>query len=204
MFVCFVAGLLHCYELPVQTDRGGKPIDRFLMSRSRSYQQTLTALIHEVWLNLSFLWMLHILTAEKLTLLLYIFWCVGEHSAVWMAQSSPLTPVLEGFHEPNFPRCLTGLGIWQSDLFFLKILSVLNGAIKGSKTKYIKKTDFSHFNRYWIQQIKNSMVCFMQHFLQTFYQFMYCSLDTLEIVTKLWHKTRNTRLIKWKLLDRLV
>ncbi|XP_053199817.1 focadhesin [Scomber japonicus] len=42
------AGLLLCYELPVQTDRDGKPIDRFLVSRSRSYQQNLTALIHEV------------------------------------------------------------------------------------------------------------------------------------------------------------
>uniref|UniRef100_A0A3Q1H9W2 Uncharacterized protein n=1 Tax=Anabas testudineus TaxID=64144 RepID=A0A3Q1H9W2_ANATE len=41
------AGLLLCYELPVQTDRDGKPIDRFLINRSRSYQQTLTALIHE-------------------------------------------------------------------------------------------------------------------------------------------------------------
>lgn len=42
------AGLLLCYELPVQTDREGRPIDRFLISRSRSYQQTLSALIHEV------------------------------------------------------------------------------------------------------------------------------------------------------------
>ncbi|XP_024143659.1 focadhesin isoform X1 [Oryzias melastigma] len=42
------AGLLLSYELPVQTDREGKPMDRFLISRSRSYQQTLTALIHEV------------------------------------------------------------------------------------------------------------------------------------------------------------
>ncbi|XP_038155293.1 focadhesin [Cyprinodon tularosa] len=42
------AGLLLCYELPVQTDRSGKPFDRFLVSRSRSYQQTLMALIHEV------------------------------------------------------------------------------------------------------------------------------------------------------------
>uniref|UniRef100_A0A3P9HUQ4 Focadhesin n=1 Tax=Oryzias latipes TaxID=8090 RepID=A0A3P9HUQ4_ORYLA len=41
------AGLLLCYELPVQTDREGKPMDRFLVSRGRSYQQTLTALIHE-------------------------------------------------------------------------------------------------------------------------------------------------------------
>ncbi|KAJ0055752.1 hypothetical protein NL108_011338 [Boleophthalmus pectinirostris] len=41
-------GLLLCYELPVQTDRDGRPIDRFLMSRSRSYQQTLSTLIHEV------------------------------------------------------------------------------------------------------------------------------------------------------------
>nr|XP_033465601.1 focadhesin [Epinephelus lanceolatus] len=42
------AGLLLCYELPVQTDRDGRPIDRFLISRSRSYQHTLAALIHEV------------------------------------------------------------------------------------------------------------------------------------------------------------
>ncbi|XP_076581516.1 focadhesin [Chaetodon auriga] len=42
------AGLLLCYGLPVQTDRDGRPIDRFLISRSRSYQQTLAALIHEV------------------------------------------------------------------------------------------------------------------------------------------------------------
>uniref|UniRef100_A0A3Q2C776 Focadhesin n=1 Tax=Cyprinodon variegatus TaxID=28743 RepID=A0A3Q2C776_CYPVA len=42
------AGLLLCYELPVQTDRSGKPFDRFLVSRSRSYQQTLMSLIHEV------------------------------------------------------------------------------------------------------------------------------------------------------------
>ncbi|XP_035531603.1 focadhesin [Morone saxatilis] len=42
------AGLLLCYELPVQTDRDGRPIDRFLISRSRSYQQILAALIHEV------------------------------------------------------------------------------------------------------------------------------------------------------------
>ncbi|XP_037614520.1 focadhesin [Sebastes umbrosus] len=42
------AGLLLCFELPAQTDRDGRPIDRFLVSRSRSYQQTLAALIHEV------------------------------------------------------------------------------------------------------------------------------------------------------------
>ncbi|KAF7653336.1 hypothetical protein LDENG_00084210, partial [Lucifuga dentata] len=42
------AGLLLCYELPVQTDRNGRAISRFLLSRSRSFQQMLTALIHEV------------------------------------------------------------------------------------------------------------------------------------------------------------
>uniref|UniRef100_A0A3B3YQ01 Uncharacterized protein n=2 Tax=Poecilia mexicana TaxID=48701 RepID=A0A3B3YQ01_9TELE len=47
------AGLLFCYELPLQTDRSGKPIDRFLVTRSRIYQQTLTALIHEVNIQLS-------------------------------------------------------------------------------------------------------------------------------------------------------
>uniref|UniRef100_A0AAX7VEW9 DUF3730 domain-containing protein n=1 Tax=Astatotilapia calliptera TaxID=8154 RepID=A0AAX7VEW9_ASTCA len=42
------AGLLLSYSLSVQTDRAGRPISRFLVSRSRSYQQTLTALVHEV------------------------------------------------------------------------------------------------------------------------------------------------------------
>ncbi|XP_075066622.1 focadhesin isoform X2 [Mixophyes fleayi] len=42
------AGMLLCYDLPVQTDRDGRPINRFLASRGRSYQQMLTALIHEV------------------------------------------------------------------------------------------------------------------------------------------------------------
>ncbi|MCJ8731689.1 hypothetical protein PDJAM_G00202250 [Pangasius djambal] len=42
------AGLLLCYDLPVQTDRDGRPINRFMVSRGRSFQQTLTALIHEV------------------------------------------------------------------------------------------------------------------------------------------------------------
>ncbi|XP_059498906.1 focadhesin isoform X2 [Stegostoma tigrinum] len=42
------AGLLLCYDLHVQTDKDGKPINRFLVSRGRSYQQMLAALIHEV------------------------------------------------------------------------------------------------------------------------------------------------------------
>uniref|UniRef100_A0A4W3J5V7 Focadhesin n=1 Tax=Callorhinchus milii TaxID=7868 RepID=A0A4W3J5V7_CALMI len=42
------AGLLLCYDLHIQTDRDGKPINRFLVSRGRSYQQMLAALIHEV------------------------------------------------------------------------------------------------------------------------------------------------------------
>ncbi|XP_053321855.1 focadhesin [Spea bombifrons] len=42
------AGMLLCYDLPVQTDKDGRPINRFLASRGRSYQQMLTALIHEV------------------------------------------------------------------------------------------------------------------------------------------------------------
>ncbi|XP_063756490.1 focadhesin [Eleginops maclovinus] len=47
------AGLLLSYELPVQMDREGRAIERFLVSRSRSYQQTLAALIHEVNIQLS-------------------------------------------------------------------------------------------------------------------------------------------------------
>ncbi|KAG1959357.1 focadhesin [Pimephales promelas] len=42
------AGLLLCYDLPVQTDKDGRPISRFLVSRGRSYQQMLATLIHEV------------------------------------------------------------------------------------------------------------------------------------------------------------
>ncbi|XP_061106929.1 focadhesin [Conger conger] len=42
------AGLLLSYDLPVQTDRERRPITRFLVSRGRSYQQMLAALIHEV------------------------------------------------------------------------------------------------------------------------------------------------------------
>ncbi|CAM9271239.1 unnamed protein product [Lampetra planeri] len=42
------AGLLLCYDLPQQLDRDGRPISRLLVSRSRSYQQTLSALIQEI------------------------------------------------------------------------------------------------------------------------------------------------------------
>uniref|UniRef100_A0A6I8R488 Focadhesin n=1 Tax=Xenopus tropicalis TaxID=8364 RepID=A0A6I8R488_XENTR len=42
------AGMLLCYDLPIQTDKDGRPINRFLASRGRSYQQMLTALINEV------------------------------------------------------------------------------------------------------------------------------------------------------------
>uniref|UniRef100_A0A4W5KDE2 Focadhesin n=1 Tax=Hucho hucho TaxID=62062 RepID=A0A4W5KDE2_9TELE len=42
------AGLLLSFDLPVQTDRDGRPINRFLLSRGRSYQQMLATLIHEV------------------------------------------------------------------------------------------------------------------------------------------------------------
>ncbi|XP_034020225.1 focadhesin isoform X1 [Thalassophryne amazonica] len=42
------AGLLLCYDLPVQTDRNGRPMERFMVSRSHGFQQTLTGLIHEV------------------------------------------------------------------------------------------------------------------------------------------------------------
>ncbi|XP_074935354.1 focadhesin [Phalacrocorax aristotelis] len=42
------AGMLLCYDLPVHTGKDGKPINRFLVSRGRNFQQTLVALIHEV------------------------------------------------------------------------------------------------------------------------------------------------------------
>uniref|UniRef100_A0A669QQP2 Focadhesin n=1 Tax=Phasianus colchicus TaxID=9054 RepID=A0A669QQP2_PHACC len=42
------AGMLLCYDLPVHMGRDGKPINRFLASRGRNFQQMLVALIHEV------------------------------------------------------------------------------------------------------------------------------------------------------------
>ncbi|NXJ99967.1 FOCAD protein, partial [Corythaixoides concolor] len=42
------AGMLFCYDLPVHVGKDGKPINRFLASRGRNFQQMLTALIHEV------------------------------------------------------------------------------------------------------------------------------------------------------------
>ena len=53
--LCFSAGLLLSYDLPVQTDRNGQPINRFLLSQSRSYQQMLSTLIHEVIICAPFL-----------------------------------------------------------------------------------------------------------------------------------------------------
>uniref|UniRef100_F7BM63 Focadhesin n=1 Tax=Monodelphis domestica TaxID=13616 RepID=F7BM63_MONDO len=42
------AGMLLCYDLPIHMGKDGKPINRFLASRGRSFQQILVALIHEV------------------------------------------------------------------------------------------------------------------------------------------------------------
>ncbi|XP_053909823.1 focadhesin isoform X1 [Cuculus canorus] len=42
------AGMLLCYDLPVHIGKDGKPINRFLASRARQFQQMLVALIHEV------------------------------------------------------------------------------------------------------------------------------------------------------------
>ncbi|KFM04188.1 Focadhesin [Aptenodytes forsteri] len=42
------AGMLLCYDLPVHMGKDGKPINRFLASRGRNFQQMLVALIHEV------------------------------------------------------------------------------------------------------------------------------------------------------------
>ncbi|KAM4878759.1 focadhesin isoform 1-T2 [Sylvia borin] len=42
------AGMLQCFDLPVHMGRDGKPINRFLAGRGRSFQQMLVALIHEV------------------------------------------------------------------------------------------------------------------------------------------------------------
>ncbi|XP_006034647.1 focadhesin isoform X2 [Alligator sinensis] len=42
------AGMLLCYDLPVHMGKDGKPINRFLVSRGRNFQQMLIALIHEV------------------------------------------------------------------------------------------------------------------------------------------------------------
>ncbi|XP_010562750.1 PREDICTED: focadhesin isoform X1 [Haliaeetus leucocephalus] len=42
------AGMLLCYDLPIHMGKDGKPINRFLASRGRNFQQMLVALIHEV------------------------------------------------------------------------------------------------------------------------------------------------------------
>ncbi|XP_037979583.1 focadhesin isoform X2 [Motacilla alba alba] len=42
------AGMLQCFDLPVHMGKDGKPINRFLASRGRNFQQMLVALIHEV------------------------------------------------------------------------------------------------------------------------------------------------------------
>uniref|UniRef100_A0A8C8BKC3 Focadhesin n=1 Tax=Otus sunia TaxID=257818 RepID=A0A8C8BKC3_9STRI len=42
------AGMLLCYDLPVHLGKDGKPINRFLASRGRNFQQMLVVLIHEV------------------------------------------------------------------------------------------------------------------------------------------------------------
>ncbi|CAN9509782.1 unnamed protein product [Ophioblennius macclurei] len=42
------AGMLLCFDLPAQTDREGRSIFRLQLSHSRTFQQTLTALLHEV------------------------------------------------------------------------------------------------------------------------------------------------------------
>uniref|UniRef100_A0A8C0FNP3 Focadhesin n=1 Tax=Bubo bubo TaxID=30461 RepID=A0A8C0FNP3_BUBBB len=42
------AGMLLCYDLPVHLGKDGKPINGFLASRGRNFQQMLVALIHEV------------------------------------------------------------------------------------------------------------------------------------------------------------
>ncbi|KAM4639151.1 focadhesin isoform 2-T2 [Amazona ochrocephala] len=47
------AGMLSCYDLPVHMGKDGKPINRFLASRGRNFQQMLVALIHEVNIQLS-------------------------------------------------------------------------------------------------------------------------------------------------------
>ncbi|RMC19265.1 hypothetical protein DUI87_03872 [Hirundo rustica rustica] len=47
------AGMLLCFDLPIHMGRDGKPINRFLASRGRSFQQMLVALIHEVNIQLS-------------------------------------------------------------------------------------------------------------------------------------------------------
>ncbi|NXB71749.1 FOCAD protein, partial [Donacobius atricapilla] len=42
------AGMLLCFDLPVHMGKDGKPINRFLASRGRNFQQMMVALIHEV------------------------------------------------------------------------------------------------------------------------------------------------------------
>uniref|UniRef100_A0AAY4E126 Focadhesin n=1 Tax=Denticeps clupeoides TaxID=299321 RepID=A0AAY4E126_9TELE len=82
-------GLLLCYDLPIQTDKEGQPIRRFLVSRGRSYQQMLAALIQEGYrAELEMQWKQ---SKEKPDELQY-----QQHCAwLWLETHTILWPILE-------------------------------------------------------------------------------------------------------------
>lgn len=104
------AGLLLCYELPLQTDREGRPINRLLVNRSHGYQQILANLIHEARLSRFLPPLFSLLIVGVLKLKTPVSSSpTGEHSAIRVAPGSPPAPGLERFHEPSFQRCPTGV-----------------------------------------------------------------------------------------------
>lgn len=129
-WLCVSAGLLLCYELPVQTDRSGKPIDRFLVTRSRSFQQTLTALIHEVQTHRFLRTSLLLGLARTDTTLLVL--SAGEHPAVRMAPCSAAAPGLEGVHGPGVQCSSSGRSFASFGLLCL-------GLVLKSSSLYIKR-----------------------------------------------------------------
>lgn len=105
--LCAPGGLLLCYDLPPHTDRQGRPMNRLLVNRSHSYQQTLANLIHEV--GLSFRSPPFPLLRVGFKRFVCCCSCVGEHPAVWLAPGTLPAPGMGQFHESSFLRCLTGL-----------------------------------------------------------------------------------------------
>lgn len=104
----------------MQTDRSGKPIDRFLVTRSRSYQQTLTALIHEVQSSRLLRTPLLIGLARTETPLLVL--SAGEHPAVRVAPCSAAASGLEGVHGPGVQCPSSGRSFASFGLLCLRLV----------------------------------------------------------------------------------
>ena len=136
--VYIIAGLLLSYELPVQTDRNGKPIDRFLISRSRSYQQTLAALIHEVHtcINLAFLCLSCFSGFYRWNTNSFVFSRFGVQVNIQPSEwhrALLLPQAWRGFMSRAFHAVLQVCyhGNWKTDFIFIEELTDTAGGFRG-------------------------------------------------------------------------